>query len=80
MWSYWFQSVSIGLLWILKILCLKDFSTEGVEIPVGTPMAPTWMGGHVFQTSLSKEDEESLRQALEHDKVQEAAQESLAVE
>ena len=41
MWSYWYHSVSIGLLWLLKILCLKDFSTKGVEIPIGTELAPT---------------------------------------
>jgi hypothetical protein len=41
MWSYWCHSVSIGILWLLKILCLKDFSTKGVEIPVGTELAPT---------------------------------------
>jgi len=41
MWSYWYHSVSIGILWSLKILYLKDFSTKGVEIPVGTKLAPT---------------------------------------
>ena len=41
MWSYWSHSVSIGILWFFKILCLKDFSTKGVEIPVGKPVAPT---------------------------------------
>jgi hypothetical protein len=44
MWSYWSQSVSIGILWFFKILCLKDFSTEGIEIPVGRPVAPTTSG------------------------------------
>lgn len=34
-------------------------------------------GGTVFQTSLSKEDEETLKQALEHDQLNEAAMESL---
>ena len=43
MWSYWSQSVSIGILWFLKILCLKDFSTKSFTIndkPVG-PTAQT---------------------------------------
>ena len=44
MWSYWSHSVSIGILWFFKILCLKDFSTEGIEIPVGRPVAPTTSG------------------------------------
>ncbi len=37
-------------------------------------------GGHVFQTSLSKDDEEKLKQALDHDKVAESADESLELE
>ena len=37
-------------------------------------------GGHVYQTSLSNEDEEKLRQALEHDEVKEAAAETLDLE
>lgn len=41
MWSYWSHSVSIGILWLFKILCLKDFSTKGVEIPIGRVLAPT---------------------------------------
>ena len=32
-------------------------------------------GGEVYQTSLSKEDEETLKKALEHDKVADAADE-----
>jgi hypothetical protein len=41
MWSYWCHSVSIGILWFFKILCLKNFSTKDVEIPIGRPAAPT---------------------------------------
>ena len=37
-------------------------------------------GGHVFQTSLSKEDEEKLKQALSHDQVAASADESLELE
>ena len=37
-------------------------------------------GGHVFQTSLSKEDEEKLKQALEHENVKESADETLDLE
>ena len=37
-------------------------------------------GGHVFQTSLSKEDEEKLKQALEHENVKESADESVDLE
>ncbi len=37
-------------------------------------------GGHVYQTSLSNEDEEKLRQALEHDEVKDAAAETLDLE
>ncbi len=37
-------------------------------------------GGTVFQTSLSKDDEEKLKKALEHDKVAESADESLDLE
>jgi uncharacterized membrane protein len=32
-------------------------------------------GGEVYQTSLSKEDEEKLKKALEHDSVSDAAAE-----
>lgn len=35
---------------------------------------------HVFQTSLSKEDEDKLRQALEHDQVRDAAEDSLELD
>ncbi len=38
------------------------------------------LGGTVFQTSLSKESEDKLKTALEHDKVREAAQENLELE
>ena len=34
-------------------------------------------GGHVYQTSLSNEDEEKLRKALEHDEIKDAAADSL---
>ena len=37
-------------------------------------------GGHVFQTSLSKEDEQKLKQALEHENVADSADESLDLE
>lgn len=37
-------------------------------------------GGHVYQTSLSNEDEEKLRKALEHDEVKDAAAETLDLE
>jgi uncharacterized membrane protein len=37
-------------------------------------------GGEVYQTSLSKEDEEKLKKALEHDKVSDAADETLDLE
>ena len=35
-WCYWGQSVAIGVLWFCKILTLRDFSTRGVKITVGT--------------------------------------------
>jgi len=38
------------------------------------------MGGTVFQTSLSEGAEEKLRQALENDKVRQAAEDSLGLE
>ena len=44
MWSYWSHSVSIGILWFFKILCLKDFSAKGVEIPTGRLVKPTTSG------------------------------------
>lgn len=37
-------------------------------------------GGHVYQTSLSNEDEENLRKVLEHGNVKEAAADNLEVE
>lgn len=37
-------------------------------------------GGHLYQTSLSKDDEEKLRKVLEHDQVKEAAGDNLDVE
>lgn len=38
------------------------------------------LGGTVYQTSLSKEDEETLKKSLEHDKMSDAAQDSLELE
>jgi hypothetical protein len=32
MWVYWFQSVTIGVFNFVRILSLKDFSTEGFRI------------------------------------------------
>ncbi|MHC4088416.1 MAG: DUF6498-containing protein [Planctomycetota bacterium] len=40
MWIYWSQSVFIGVFWFFKILNLKDFSTEGVQIG-GQSVKPT---------------------------------------
>lgn len=37
-------------------------------------------GGEVYQTSLSNEDEEKLKKALEHDQVKDAAHETLDLE
>ena len=37
-------------------------------------------GGDVYQTSLSNEDEEKLKKALEHDNVKDAAHDSLEQE
>jgi uncharacterized membrane protein len=37
-------------------------------------------GGHVFQTSLSQEDEQKLKQALAHQNVAESADETLDLE
>ena len=37
-------------------------------------------GGHVYQTSLSKEDEEKLRQVIEHQNVKDAVDENLELE
>jgi uncharacterized membrane protein len=38
------------------------------------------MGGHLYQTSLSKEDEEKLRKALEHEDIRGAASEAMDLE
>ena len=51
---------------------------EATEDKVIEDMAK--MGGHLYQTSLSKEDEEKLRQALEHDDVRGAASEAMDLE
>ena len=40
MWVYWSQSVAIGILWFFKMLTLKEFSTEGVEVN-DRPVKPT---------------------------------------
>lgn len=40
MWIYWFQSVTIGLINFVRILQLKDFSTEGFKVN-GQPVEPT---------------------------------------
>jgi uncharacterized membrane protein len=37
-------------------------------------------GGDVYQTSLSKEDEEKLRKALEHDDVKKSADEMVELD
>jgi len=31
-WIYWFQSITIGFFNFIRILCLKEFSTEGFKI------------------------------------------------
>jgi uncharacterized membrane protein len=51
---------------------------EATEDKVLPEMAK--FGGTVYQTSLSYEDEETLKKALEHEDVSAAAQESLAEE
>ena len=51
---------------------------EATEDKVLPEMAK--FGGTVYQTSLSNEDEQTLKQALEHEDVSAAAQESLAEE
>ena len=51
---------------------------EATEDKVIEDMAKT--GGHLYQTSLSTEDEETLRQALEHGDVRAAAGEALELE
>ncbi|MDO8504933.1 MAG: DUF6498-containing protein [Candidatus Liptonbacteria bacterium] len=40
MWIYWFQSITIGIFNFVRILQLKDFSTERFEIN-GQPARPT---------------------------------------
>jgi len=40
MWIYWFQSIIIGLFNFIRILQLKEFSTEGLMIN-GRPALPT---------------------------------------
>ncbi|MFZ0035007.1 MAG: DUF6498-containing protein [Sedimentisphaerales bacterium] len=32
LWTFWFQSVAIGVFWFLKILTLKNFSTDGLTV------------------------------------------------
>lgn len=39
LWVYWFQSIIIGFFTIIKILSLKDFSTQGVKIGGEHPKA-----------------------------------------
>jgi len=39
-WTYWWQSVIIGLFTVTKILSLRDFSTEGVTLQ-DKPVAPS---------------------------------------
>jgi hypothetical protein len=40
MWIYWFQSITIGFFNFIRILQLKEFSTEGFKIN-GQPALPT---------------------------------------
>lgn len=40
MWLYWAQSVVIGLFYFLRMLNLKEFSTEGLKMN-GQPVEPT---------------------------------------
>ena len=46
MWIYWFQSITIGFFNFIRILQLKEFSTEGFEIN-GQPAQPT-QGTKIF--------------------------------
>jgi hypothetical protein len=46
MWVYWFQSITIGLFNFIRILQLKEFSTQGVEIN-GQP-AQSAPGANIF--------------------------------
>lgn len=41
MWIYWFQSVIIGVFNVIKIMTLKNFSTEGLLVN-GKPVKPTY--------------------------------------
>ncbi len=40
MWIYWTQSISIGIVWFIKLISLKDFTTTGFKIN-DRPVAPT---------------------------------------
>jgi hypothetical protein len=40
LWTFWFQSVIIGIFWFFKILALKNFSTDNLEIN-DRPVPPT---------------------------------------
>lgn len=40
LWVYWFQSVAIGIVTVIRILSLKDYSTEGYKVN-GSPVDPT---------------------------------------
>ncbi|MGA2071471.1 MAG: DUF6498-containing protein [Sedimentisphaerales bacterium] len=40
LWTFWFQSVAIGIFWFFKILTLKNFSTDGLEMG-DRPVPPT---------------------------------------
>ena len=46
MWIYWFQSIIIGFFNFIRILQLKEFSTEGFRIN-GRPAQPT-QGTKIF--------------------------------
>jgi len=46
MWVYWFQSITIGVFNFIRILQLKEFSTEGFKIN-GQPAQPT-QGTKIF--------------------------------
>src|SRR4030042_1578400 len=32
LWTFWFQSVAIGIFWYLKIRTLENFSTDGLTM------------------------------------------------
>ena len=55
------------------MLVIKATADKALE-----ELAP--FGGHVYQTSLSDEDEAKLKQALEHPNVQESAEETLELD